>query len=68
MAYKKNLTFGVIVGTRNIFNYKLAQEGRKQILSELDKLGYGKVILSSDATPTGAIETIGDARKCAELW
>ncbi len=68
MAYKQNLTFGVIVGTRNIFNYKLAQEGRKEILSELDKLGYGNVILSSDATPTGAIETLRDARECAELF
>jgi L-fucose isomerase-like protein len=68
MAYKQKLTFGVIVGTRNIFNFKLAQEGRKQILAELEKMGFGTVILSAEATPTGAIETIQDARKCAELF
>jgi len=68
MAYKQKLTFGVIVGTRNIFNFQLAQEGRKQILAELEKLGYGVVILPADATPTGAVETIQDARKCAELF
>jgi L-fucose isomerase-like protein len=68
MAYKQKLTFGVIVGTRNIFNLQLAQEGRKQILAELEKMGYGTVILPAEATPTGAIETINDARKCAELF
>lgn len=68
MAYKKRLTFGVIVGTRNIFNSELAKEGRAQILSELDKAGYDTVILSTDETPTGAVETIQDARKCADLF
>ena len=28
MAYKKKLTFGLIVGTRNIFNAELAKEAR----------------------------------------
>lgn len=68
MAYKKKLTFGVIVGTRNIFNFKLAQEGRKQILSKLEKMGYDSIILPAEATPTGAVETIQDAQKCAELF
>jgi L-fucose isomerase-like protein len=68
MAYKQKLTFGVIVGTRNIFNFKLAQEGRTQIVSELEKLGFDVVILPAEATPSGAIETIQDARKCATLF
>lgn len=68
MAYKKNLTFGVIVGTRNIFNFELAKAGRTQILAKLEKLGYGTVILPADQTPTGAIETVQDAKKCAEWF
>jgi len=68
MAYKKKLTFGVIVGTRNIFNYELAHEGRKQILAELVKSGYDTVILPAEETPTAAVETLQDARKCAELF
>ena len=68
MAYKQKLTFGVIVGTRNIFNFRLAQEGRKEIISELDKLGYEAVILPAGDTPTGAVETLEDARKCAALF
>lgn len=68
MAYIKKITFGVIVGTRNIFNSELAQEGRRQILAELDKLGYNTVILPAEETATGAIETIQDARKCADIF
>jgi L-fucose isomerase-like protein len=68
MAYKNKLTFGVIVGTRNIFNYKLAQEGRKEILAVLEKNGFNVVILPEKETPTGAIETIQDAHKCAKLF
>jgi len=68
MAYKQKLTFGIIVATRNIFNFQLAQVGRKKIVAELEKLEYGTVILPADATPTGAVETLNDARKCAELF
>ncbi|MBN2000946.1 fucose isomerase [candidate division KSB1 bacterium] len=68
MAYKQKLTFGVIVATRNIFNFKLAQEGRRKLLAELEKMDYETVILPADVTPTGAVETLDDARKCAELF
>jgi L-fucose isomerase-like protein len=68
MAYIKKLTFGVIVGTRNIFNSELAQEGRRQILALLNRMGYGTVILPAEETHTGAIETIQDARKCAHIF
>ncbi len=65
---EKKITFGVIVGTRGFFNSKLAVDGRKDMLALLDKLGYGNVILPADQTPTGAIETVDDARKCAKLF
>lgn len=68
MAYKKQLTFGVIVGTRNIFNAELAREGRVQILEQLEKSGYDTIILPAEATPTAAVETLQDARKCADLF
>jgi L-fucose isomerase-like protein len=68
MAYKKRITFGVIVGTRNIFNAELAREGRALILAELDKLGFDTIILPDSETPTGAVETIQDARKCATFF
>jgi L-fucose isomerase-like protein len=64
----KKTTFGVIVATRGIFNPALAAEGRKQVLATLDKLGYDYVIPPQDATPNGAIESLADAKICAELF
>ncbi|MBN1676631.1 MAG: fucose isomerase [Kiritimatiellae bacterium] len=65
---QNGIGFGVIVGTRGFFSAKLAKEGRRQILAKLDALGYKSVILPEGATPTGAVETVDDARKCAALF
>lgn len=64
----KKITFGLVVGTRGFFNSALAVDGRKDLIGLIEKLGYGYVILPPDATTTGAIETIDDARKCARLF
>lgn len=68
MNYKQKLTFGIIVGTRNIFNSELAQKGRQKILDELEKAGFNTIILPTEETPSGAIESIQDARKCADFF
>jgi len=65
---EKKISFGLIVGTRGFFNPKLAREGREQLLKKLDSLGYSYVILPQNITPNGAIETLADARKCADLF
>lgn len=64
----KKITFGLIVGTRGLFNSELAKQGRKDLLSLLDKLDYGYVILDESETPTGSVETIDDAQKVADLF
>jgi L-fucose isomerase-like protein len=64
----KTLTFGVVVGTRAFFNPELARVGRTQILGRLTAMGYDTVVLPTDATPTGVVETLEDARKCARLF
>jgi L-fucose isomerase-like protein len=61
-------TLGVIIGTRGFFNSSLAAEGRRQLLRQLESLGYDYVILPEAATPTGAVETLADARRCAQLF
>jgi len=66
--YLEKLTFGLIVGTRNIFNAKLAEEARKLLLKKMDQWGYDYVILPVEETPTGNIETYQDAKKCAALF
>ena len=60
--------FGLIVGTRGFFNPKLAETGRKDLMSLLDKLGYKYVILSENDTRYGLVETVDDAKKCAKLF
>ncbi len=65
---KSKITFGLIIGTRGFFNSKLAQEGRKDLITLLEKSGYDYVILDESATPTGAVETLEDAWKVADLF
>ena len=60
------MTFGLIVGTRGFFNSELAAGGRKDLVALMDKLGHDYVILPVEATPTGSVETIDDARKVAD--
>jgi len=61
-------TFGVIVGTRGFFPASLAVQGRKDILSMLEQLGYGAILPPDDTTSHGAIETLADAKICAKLF
>jgi len=60
--------FGIIVGNRGFFPDVLAKDGRANILALLKKAGYGTVALSTSDTKYGAVETFGDAGKCAELF
>ncbi len=64
----KKVIFGLIVGTRGFFNADLASSGRHDLISLMDELGFGYVILPNEATSTGAVETIEDARKVANLF
>ena len=61
-------TLGVIVGNRNFFADKLVEQGRKEVLAILDKMGVETVALSENDTNLGATESWSDAQKCAELF
>jgi L-fucose isomerase-like protein len=63
-----NISFGVIIATRNIFNYELAVEARKKVLAKLEGMGYPAIILPGEETPTGNIEGYEDAVKCARYF
>ena len=68
MNNRKRTTFGLIVATRNIFSSKLAKEARETLLKIMERMGYDYIILPSSETPTGNIETVADAQKCARLF
>ena len=61
-------TLGIIVGNRGFFPAHLCDSGRKEILVTLEKLGLGVVILPTTATKFGAVESMADAQKCADLF
>jgi L-fucose isomerase-like protein len=61
-------TLGIIVANRGFFPDHLCDSGRKEMLDTLKKLGIKTVILPTTATKFGAIESMDDAQKCAELF
>jgi len=64
----KKVTFGVIIGVRAFFNPALADRDRRHMLALLDKLDMGAVITETADTPSGSIETLADAKLCADLF
>jgi len=68
MAYKQKLTFGLIVGTRDIFSAKLGIAAREILLRKLDALGHNYVILPVSETVSGSIDNYDDGKKCAKLF
>ncbi|MFW9867565.1 MAG: L-fucose/L-arabinose isomerase family protein [Candidatus Thorarchaeota archaeon] len=64
----KKLTFGIIVGNRDVFPDHLAKEGRIEIIEIMKDLGYKYVILSEEDTKFGCVETYEDSKKCALLF
>ena len=62
------ITLGIIVGNRGFFPAHLCDTGRKEILALLEKLGLRTVTLPVSATKFGAVESMEDAQKCADLF
>jgi L-fucose isomerase-like protein len=63
-----SITLGIIVGNRGFFPAHLCDTGRKEILATLSKVGIETVILPTTATKFGAVESMSDAQKCADLF
>ncbi|MGH9328073.1 MAG: L-fucose/L-arabinose isomerase family protein [Terriglobia bacterium] len=61
-------TLGVLVGNRGFFPVALAREGREEVLRVLDRDGYKNVCLGPEETRCGVVETLQDARRCADLF
>jgi L-fucose isomerase-like protein len=67
-ALTRPVTLGVIIGNRGFFPAHLAAEGRDSILRALDEAGIQAVIPDVRSTGYGAIESLAEARLCAELF
>jgi len=62
------VTLGLIVGNRGFFPDHLCESGRAAVLSVLAAEGIEVVALPVEATKFGAVESLADARACAELF
>ena len=62
------VTLGVIVGNRGFFPDHLCAAGREAVLRVLGEEGVGAVIVPADATKMGAVETLKEARLCADVF
>ena len=63
-----SITLGVIVGNRGFFPDHLCEAGRASILEILKSEGIEAVITPAEATNNGAIESLEEARLCADLF
>src|SRR5882762_3656489 len=59
---------GIIVGNRGFFPAHLCESGRRDILRVFEEEGIKAVTLPPDATKFGAVESLSDAQKCADLF
>jgi L-fucose isomerase-like protein len=59
---------GVIVGNRGFFPDHLCESGRAEVLRVLEDEGITPVILGSEDTKFGSVETLQDAEKTAALF
>ena len=61
-------TLGIIIGNRGFFPAHLCESGRRDILRVLEEEGIKAVTLPVEASRFGAVESLADAQKCADLF
>ena len=64
----RKTTLGVIIGNRGFFPSHLCASGRKTILQVLEQEGFDVVVLPETDRQAGSVESLEDARKCADLF
>ena len=64
----KQLSLGVIIGNRNFFPDSLVELARVEIIEVLTKMNIKPILLDSNDTKLGGVETFNDAQKCATLF
>jgi L-fucose isomerase-like protein len=68
MANKRKMTMGLIVGNRGFFPDHLAKTGRDEMTQALQKAGMDVVVLGTEESKHGAVETYEEAKRCAALF
>ncbi len=63
-----NYTLGVIIGNRDFFPDSLVADARVEILEVLKQLHINPILLTTEETKLGGVETFQEARRCADLF
>src|SRR6266849_2071069 len=61
-------TLGIIIGNRGFFPAHLCESGRRDISRLLEEEGIKALTLPVEASRFGAVESLTDAQKCADLF
>jgi L-fucose isomerase-like protein len=64
----KQMVLGLIVGNRGFFPDHLCTSGREIVLKVLESEGIQTIALAPEDTPHGSVESLTDAKKCADLF
>ncbi|HWQ52434.1 MAG TPA: L-fucose/L-arabinose isomerase family protein [Bryobacteraceae bacterium] len=64
----KQMCMGLIVGNRGFFPDHLARSGREEMIAVLKGAGVMPVVLGTEESKHGAVETREEARKCSALF
>jgi L-fucose isomerase-like protein len=68
IAQPKPVTLGMLVGNRGFFPAHLCDSGRKIMLKVLEQEGIHAVCLTPEDTKYGAVLSLEDSQKCADLF
>ncbi|KAA9347925.1 L-fucose/L-arabinose isomerase family protein [Larkinella humicola] len=62
------ISLGVIIGNRDFFPDRLVAESQVEIIDILKSQNVNPILLETEETKLGGVETFQDARKCADLF
>ena len=62
------MTLGIIIGNRGFFPAHLCESGRRDILRVFEEEKIKAVTLPIEASRFGAVESLTEAQKCADLF
>ncbi|MCM8769323.1 MAG: L-fucose/L-arabinose isomerase family protein [Candidatus Omnitrophica bacterium] len=68
MSVNEKMEIGLIVGNRGFFPDHLCQSGRAAMVKLLEEKNIKVIALPENSGKFGSVETIQDAKKCAELF
>jgi L-fucose isomerase-like protein len=68
MVSNRKMTIGLIVGNRGFFPDHLAKTRQEEMLQVLQKAGIEVIVLATEQSKYGAVETYEEAKRCAELF